>query len=369
MRAAACLFACLLILGLGAEAQTVRLKDLARVSAQRENSLVGYGIVTGLSGTGDSARSKVTRTTLANVLNRFDLGVTSDDIASRNVAVVMITASLPAYARPGDLVDVSVSSLGDARSLEGGTLLMAPLKGADGRVYVLAQGAVTIGGFRHDAQGNQVQKNHPTAGLVSGGGAVELGLQDEPEASSALALVLRRSDFGTAGRIADGINSHFAQRLAEARDASSVEVHIPAGFQGRIPAFVREIESLSVVPDLHARVVINERTGTLVAGGDVRISPISVVVGETRVTVTAETAVSQPGWVRGPLPGVRTEVYSNSQLRVQEPAAPKFVPAGPTRVTDLVQLLARSKTPPRDMISVLQAIKAAGALHAELIVQ
>jgi flagellar P-ring protein FlgI len=358
-----------LLLASGTEAQTVRLKDLARVSAQRENSLVGYGVITGLSGTGDSARSKVTRTTLANVLNRFDLGVTSDDVASRNAAVVMVTASLPAYARPGDLVDVNVSSLGDARSLEGGTLLMAPLKGADGRVYVLAQGAVTIGGFRHDSQGNQVQKNHPTAGLVSGGGMVEAGLQEEPEASPALALVLRRSDFGTAGRIADGINAHFSQQLAEARDASSVEVRIPSSFRSRVPAFVREIEALSVVPDLHALVVINERTGTLVAGGDVRISPVSVVVGETRVTVTAETAVSQPGLLRGPLPGVRTEVYSNSQMRVQESTTPKFVAAGPTRVTDLVQLLARSKTPPRDMISVLQAMKAAGALHAELIVQ
>lgn len=347
----------------------MRLKDLARVSAQRENSLVGYGVVTGLSGTGDSSRSKVTRTTLANVLNRFDLGVTSDDVASRNAAVVMVTASLPAYARPGDLLDVNVSSLGDARSLEGGTLLMAPLKGADGRVYVLAQGAITIGGFRHDAQGNQVQKNHPTAGLVSGGGTVEAGLNEEPEAHSSLALVLRRSDYGTAGRIADGINAHFSEQLAEARDASSVEVRVPTQYASRVPAFVREIEALSVVPDLHARVVINERTGTLVAGGDVRISPVSVVVGETRVTVTSETAVSQPGLLRGPLPGVRTELYTNSQLRAQESTEPKFVAAGPTRVTDLVQLLARSKTPPRDMISVLQAIKAAGALHAELIVQ
>lgn len=351
------------------EAQSVRLKDLARVGSQRENALVGYGVVTGLSGSGDSARSKATRVTLANLLSRFDLVISSDDIASRNVAVVMVTASLPAYARSGDHVDVNVSSVGDARSLEGGTLLMSPLKGADGRIYVLAQGALTVGGFRHDAQGNQVQKNHPTAGLVSGGGTVEVALEEASEVLPVLSLVLNQADFGTAGRMADRINQTFGGELAEVRDAGAIDVQVPAAYRAKVPAFVRQVEGLSVEPDQRARVVINERTGTLVAGGDVRISPVAVVVGETKVTVTAETAVSQPILLRAPGSGVRTEVYTNSQMRVQEPATPKFVPAGPTRVTDLVQLLAKGKTAPRDMISILQAIKAAGALHAELIVQ
>lgn len=368
MRAAALLLVVLLA-GQQAMAQAVRMKDLARIGAQRENPLVGYGVVTGLSGSGDSSRSKATRVTLSNLLNRFDLAIASDDIASRNVAVVMVTASLPAYARPGDHVDVSVSSLGDARSLEGGTLLMAPLRGADGRVYVLAQGAMTVGGFRHDAQGNQVQKNTPTAGLVSGGGTVEVALQDEPDLQPVLALVLKQADFGTAGRMADRINERFGVELAEVRDAGAIEVQVPPSFRGKVPAFVRQIEGLTVEPDFRARVVINERTGTLVAGGDVRISPVAVVVGETKVTVSAETAVSQPLLLRSAGSGVRTEVYTNSQLRVQEPVAPKFVPSGPTRVSDLVQLLAQGKTSPRDMISILQAIRAAGALHAELIVQ
>ncbi|MDR7268221.1 flagellar P-ring protein precursor FlgI [Pelomonas saccharophila] len=367
MRAA--LVLSLALVALPAQSQSVRLKDLARVGAQRENALVGYGVVTGLSGSGDSSRSKATRVTLSNLLNRFDLSIASDDIASRNVAVVMVTASLPAYARPGDHVDVSVGSVGDARSLEGGTLLMAPLKGADGRVYVLAQGALTVGGFRHDAQGNQVQKNHPTAGLVSGGGTVEVALQDGPDVQPLLSLVLNQADFGTAGRMADRINESFGADLAEVRDAGAVEVQVPLAYRTKVAHFVRQIEGLAVEPDHHARVVINERTGTLVAGGDVRISPVAVVVGETRVTVTAETAVSQPMLLRSPSSSVRTEVFTNSQLRVQEPVMPKFVPAGPTRVTDLVQLLAKAKTPPRDMISILQAIKAAGALHAELIVQ
>lgn len=359
----------LLTCSLLTQAQPVRLKDLARVSSQRENALVGYGVVTGLSGSGDSARSKATRVTLSNLLSRFDLAIASDDITSRNVAVAMITASLPAYARPGDHVDVNVSSVGDARSLEGGTLLMAPLKGADGRVYVLAQGALTVGGFRHDAQGNQVQKNHPTTGLVSGGGTVEAALEDVPDTQPVLSLVLNQADFGTAGRMADRINESFGADVAEVRDAGAIDVQVPRAYRTKVPAFVRQVEGLSVEPDHRARVVINERTGTLVAGGDVRISPVAVVVGETKVTVTAETAVSQPMLLRAPGSGVRTEVYSNSQLRVQEPTAPRFVPAGPTRVTDLVQLLAKGKTPPRDMISILQAIKAAGALHAELIVQ
>ncbi len=352
-----------------AQAQAVRLKDLARIAAQRENALVGYGVVTGLSGTGDSARSKATRTTLANLLSRFDLIVGSEDIASRNVAVVTITASLPSYARPGDQLDVTVSSLGDARSLEGGTLLMAPLKGADGRVYVLAQGPLTVGGYRHDAQGNRVQKNHPTAGLVSGGGTVEVALEEEGADNAELSLVLRQADYGTAGRMADQVNATFGKDVAEVRDAGALQIHVPPSFRPRLAAFIRQVEGLQVEPDQHARVVINERTGTLVAGGDVRISPVSVVIGETKVTVSAETSVSQPWLLRSAGSGVRTEVVTNSQLRLQEPAEPKFVPAGPTRVTDLVQLLAKAKTAPRDMISILQAIKAAGALHAELIVQ
>lgn len=360
-----------LLLGhlLMAQAQSVRLKDLGRIGAQRENALVGYGVVTGLSGSGDSSRSKATRVTLSNLLNRFDLSIASEDIASRNVAIVMVTANLPAYARPGDHIDISVSSVGDARSLEGGALLMAPLKGADGRIYVLAQGAVTVGGFRHDAHGNQVQKNHPTAGLISGGGTVEASVDNTPDAQPTLSLVLHRADFGTAGRVAERINESLGREVAEVRDAGAIDVQVPHAFRARVPAFVRQIEGLSVEPDHHARVVINERTGTVVAGGDVRISPVAVVVGETRVTVAAETAVSQPTLVRGSGAAIRTEAFTNSQLRVQEPAAPRFVPAGPTRVTDLVQLLAKGKTPPRDMISILQAIKAAGALHAELIVQ
>jgi flagellar P-ring protein precursor FlgI len=360
----------LAVVPLWADAQSVRLKDLARIQSQRENALVGYGLVTGLSGSGDSARSKATRLSLANVLGRFDIAVTSEDITSRNVAVVMVTASLPSYARPGDTIDVSISSVGDARSLDGGTLLLAPLKGADGRVYALAQGAVTVGGYRFDAQGNQVQRNHPTAGLVSGGGTIEAVVEDrEGDLPDAVALVLGAADFNTAGRIADQINGRFGGEFAVVRDAGAVDVQVPPAFGRRIPQFIRQLETLTVEPDQRARVVINERTGTIVTGGDVRISPVAVVVGEVKVSVVADTSVSQPQWLAAPGNGVRTEVVTNSRLKVEESRGGTFVPPGSTRVTDLVQLLSRAKTPTRDMISILQAIKAAGALHAELIVQ
>jgi flagellar P-ring protein FlgI len=353
-----------------AQAQSVRLKDVARIQSQRDNALVGYGIVTGLSGSGDSARNKATRVSLANVLSRFDIAITSEDIASRNVATVMVTANLPSYARPGDTIDVNISSVGDARSLDGGTLLMAPLKGADGRVYVLAQGPLTVGGYRFDAQGNQVQRNHPTSGLVSGGGTVEAVVDDrETDMPDTLALVLGAADFNTAGRMADQINARFGGEIAAVRDAGAVDVQVPASFVRRVPQFIRQLEALTVEPDQRARVVINERTGTIVTGGDVRISPVAVVVGEVKLTVVAETGVSQPQWVAGQSTGVRTEVVTNSRLKVDESRGGTFVPAGSTRVTDLVQLLSRAKTPTRDMISILQAIKAAGALHAELIVQ
>ena len=364
----------LLVLGLlvaaTAGAEPVRVKDLVRVSSQRENALVGYGIVTGLAGSGDTGRNKATRVSLANVLARFDLVLSSDDIASRNVAVVMVTASLPAYGRPGDSVDVLVNSIGDARSLEGGTLLMAPLKGADGRVYVLAQGALTVGGYRHDANGNQVQKNHPTSGLVSGGGTIEAGVGDaEAEPPETLSLSLAAPDFNTAGRIADAVNATFRAELATVRDAGALDIQVPERFRRRLAGFIRQIEGLSVEPDQRARVVISERTGAIVAGGDVRISPVAVAVGELKVTVTAENAVSQPQLLVAPNSGIRTETVTNSRLKVEEAQGPRFVPAGKTRIADLVQLLAKAKTPTRDIIAILQAIKAAGALHAELIVQ
>jgi flagellar P-ring protein precursor FlgI len=356
--------------GSAAMAQPVRVKDLGKLTSWRESGLVGYGLVTGLAGTGDSQRSKATRQSLANVLSRFELEVGSDDIQNRNVAAVMITASLPAFSRPGDALDVTVTSVGDARSLAGGSLLMAPLKGPDGRVYALAQGPLTVGGYRYDGNGNQVQKNHPTVGLISSGAMVEQGLTGgDRRSTDMVTFVLHQADFTTAGRIADAVNAALGENLAEVRDAAGVDIRLPAALRERVPVFMRRIESLSVEPDRRARVVVNERTGTVVTGGDVRIAKVAVSHGDLRITIAAETTVSQPLLVRQVGPEVGTRVITNSQLTVDEPAGTTFIPAGSVTVADLVQALSRAKTNTRDVIAILQAIKAAGALHADLIVQ
>lgn len=352
-----------------AAAQQVRIKDLGKISSSRESGLVGYGLVTGLAGTGDSQRSKATRQSLANLLSRFDLDVPSDDIQNRNVAVVMITAGLPTFSRPGDSLDVTVTSIGDARSLAGGNLLQAPLKGPDGRVYALAQGPLTVGGYRYDANGNQVQKNHPTVGLISAGATVEVGMAGERRSQESITFVLHDADYTTAGRVADAINASVGDSVAEVRDAAGVDIRVPPTLRERVPVFMRRIEALSVEPDRRARVVVNERTGTVVSGGDVRIDKVAVSHGDLKVTVEAETTVSQPLLVRQVGPEVGTRVVNNSRLRVDEPGGATYVPPGPVTVADLVQALSRAKTNTRDVIAILQAIKAAGALHADLIVQ
>jgi flagellar P-ring protein FlgI len=354
-----------------AQAQAVRIKDLGKISSSRESGLVGYGLVTGLAGTGDSARNKATRQSIANMLSRFDLAIASDDIQSRNVAAVMVSANLATYSRPGDTLDVTVTSVGDARSLVGGSLLLAPLKGPDGRVYALAQGSLTVGGYRYDANNNLVQKNHPTVGLISNGATVEVGMSVAGERPSveSLMFVLHDADYTTAGRIADAINELAGAGTAEVRDAAGIEIRVPLASRKQVPSFMRRLEALAVQPDRQARVVVNERTGTIVTGGDVRIAKVAVAYGNVTVTVASETFVSQPLVVGRAGPGVRTQEVTNSSLTVDEAPTSKFIPAGGTTVADLVQALTALKTNTRDTIAILQAIKAAGALHADLIIQ
>jgi flagellar P-ring protein precursor FlgI len=352
------------------QAQPVRIKDLGKLSGWRENALVGYGLVTGLAGTGDSSRNQATRQSLANMLSRFDLTISPDDVNSRNVAAVMVTASLPAFARAGDVIDVSVNSVGDARSLVGGTLMLAPLKAANGRIYALAQGAVLVGGYRYDANGNQVQKNHPTVGAVAGGARVEVGLAgDEPASVALLTFVLQDPDYTTANRIANAINARLGSAAARVRDAAGVDISVPADRQSNLAPLVTALEEVSITPDRRARVVINERTGTVVTGGDVRIERVAVSHGDLKVTVTTENAVSQPVLVRQTGADVRTQGYSNSQLAVDDRSGSVFLAANNNTVADLVQALSKMRVNTRDVISILQAVKSAGALHAELVVQ
>ena len=351
-------------------ADTVRLKDLGKLKGWEENALVGYGIVTGLAGTGDSSTNPTTRQAMSNVLGQFNLAMPASQIQSRNVAVVMITAALPPFAREGDTFDVTVTSAGDAKSLLGGSLILSPLKAANGRVYALAQGSLSVGGYRYDSNGNVMQKNHPTVGSVPNGAKVEIAVNDQilsPDQS--LTFVLTDPDYTTANRIATEINRQLGAGLAEAQDASGIQLHVPPDQQRQLVAFIAKIENVNIEPDRRARVVVNERTGTVVSGGDVRISQVAISHGDLKISIATTYSASQPNGTIGANRGARTVVVGNTKLDVAEPEGPGYVPPGSNTVADLVQSLTELKTDTRDVISILRAVKAAGALHAELIIQ
>jgi flagellar P-ring protein precursor FlgI len=363
------LLAVLLLPSVVAREVPLRAKDLGKVQGWRENVLVGTGIVTGLAGTGDSPGNRAARQALANVLTQFNLTIAPEQVSSRNVAVVVVTASLPAFARAGDTLDVTVTSSGDARSLLGGNLLLTALRAPNGRIHALAQGALSVGGHRYDANGNVVQKNHPTAGSIPNGATVELEVASlQPQRPTHVTFVLNEADYTTASRVVAAIHAQVGAGLARARDASGIEIEVPAAMQGDTVGFLARIENVSVEPDRRARVVINERTGTVVTGGDVRISRVAISHGDLKISIATQTSVSQPAYLGRTGPGVGTAIVSNSHLDVEEAAGVGYL-AGAGTVADLVQSLARMKTSTRDIISILRAVKAAGALHGELVVQ
>jgi flagellar P-ring protein FlgI len=361
---------CLVMLSLAtvAKADSVRVKDLGKLQGWRENALFGTGIVTGLAGTGDSSTNRATRQALANAMAQFNLTIPADQIQSRNVALVMVSASLPTFAREGDALDVTVTSTGDSRSLLGGSLLLTPLKAPNGRVYALAQGPLQVGGYRYDANGNVVQKNHPTVGSIPNGATVEVGVSAQMlDDQHNVTFVLNQADYTTANRVASAINSQVAPGIAQAKDASGIDILVPELDRRRLVAFFARLESV-MDPDRRARVVVNERTGTVVSGGDVRISKVSISHGDLKISIAEVNIASQPTMVVRPGPGVGTAIVTNTQVSVNEQPGGNFLSASST-VSDLVQSLARLKTPTRDIISILRAVKAAGALHAELVVQ
>jgi flagellar P-ring protein precursor FlgI len=361
------------------EQASVRIKEIAHIDGIRENALVGYGLVVGLAGTGDTARSGPTTQSIANTLTRFGVRITPDEVSSRNIAAVVITATLPRFPNAGDKIDVNVASMGDARSLVGGTLMLAPLRGPDDKIYALAQGPISVGGFRYDAFGNVVQKNHPTVGQIPGGATLEESLHT-PIVSPAgnLYVVLEDPDYTTAARVAETINAglpatadrdgHVSVR-ARAVDASRILVHLTSEEQANLVGIVEKIETATVVPDQVARVVINERTGTVVSGGDVRIGDVTITHGELKVTVATDFLVSQPLVLGRAGSGVRTAVVPDADIKVSEEDKPVVnLPSG-TSVADLVFALNKIKVSPRDIISILQGIKRAGSLRADLIIQ
>ena len=366
--------ALLFLLALPASAQAtvgeVRIKELGRFLGWRDNALVGYGIVTGLAGSGDSPRSGATRQALSNVLSRLGANILPEQVQSRNVAVVIVTATLPADANVGDRIDATVTSIGDARSLVGGTLLMTPLLGPDQRSYALAQGALVVGGYNFEDSVNLRQKNYPTSGTLSGGATVETAVASSlTGADQKLTFILRNPDFTTANRIADSINATLGSSAASVKSADKVIID---GALARIDTntLISRIEGVTVHPDEAARVVINERSGTVVAGGPVQISSVVIAQGDIKVSVSVDNEASQPYIFGGYVPGGRSLVVTNSKLEVSDAAKNDAVVSFPnTTVADLVQALHRAHVGTRSTIAILQAIKAAGALHADIIVQ
>lgn len=353
----------------GAAAAPVPVKDLGRFLGWRDSPLVGYGLVTGLAGSGDSPRNEVTRQALRNVLSRFGAQPGLDQLHSRNVAVVMVTASCPPSADVGDKINVAVTSIGDARSLVGGSLLMTPLLGADQRTYALAQGALVVGGYRFDAERNLEQRNHPTAAIIPGGAIVEAARSAELLTESGeLVFLLDEPDAATARRLAEAINRSQNSQLAEVRDAKAVIIR-PTGEEGDLYRLVAGIESLAIEPARWARVVVNERSGTVVTGGDVLISSVAISQGDIRVSVSVENRASQPTLLGGLAPQARSLIVSNTRLAVDESQRDAVVTFPNTTVADLMTGLVQARVSTREMIAILQAVKAAGALHADIIVQ
>lgn len=348
----------------------VRLKEIARVAGVRDNPLTGYGLVFGLSGSGDSARNRATLQSVANTLRTFGVNVALDDLASRNVAAVIVTAKLPAFAEPGQPLDVLVSSSGDARSLSGGTLMLAPLTGPDGRVYAIAQGAISVGGYQFEALTASVQKNHPTVGVIPSGATVEQAppLQVTGDGRH-LSILLNEPDFTLANRIVQSLQSTLPGINARAEHAGKITVTYPVAPSNMVAEIAR-LENVQVRPERKSRVVVNERTGTIVAGGGVRLGRVSISQGDLRVEISTEYSVSQPGGLLiRPSSNIQTAIVPHSEINTREGTAPLVsVPEGAT-VADLLSALRSIRLPTRDVIAVLQSIKAAGALDGELVIQ
>jgi flagellar P-ring protein precursor FlgI len=346
-------------------APSVRVKELATIQGVRSNPLFGYGLVVGLKGTGDGTQAEFTTQSLANLLRRSGVSVPQSAIRVRNVAAVMVTADLPPFTRAGQRLDVQVSSIGDAKSLQGGTLLIAPLQGPDGATYAVAQGAVSIGGaFLGGGGGNSVTKNHPTTGRIPGGAIVEREVAGAFGDAGEFRLLLNQPDFATASRIVGAVNSSFGSAVARAEDAVSIVIDPPAEFASSGVSLLARIQEIEVEPDASARIVINEKTGTVVMGNDVRISTVALAHGNLTVEVGTYYETSQP------MPfseNGETVVVPQTELYAEEGANSVITLKEGATVSEIVESLNDLGVSARDMIAILQAIRSAGALHAEIV--
>jgi len=340
-----------------------KIKDIAYFMGSRSNALIGYGLVVGLNGTGDNTNTLFTVNTLANILDNMGINVDPTQVKIKNVAAVMVTAKLPPFLRIGSRIDIQASSIGDAKSLEGGTLLMTPLKATDGKVYAVSQGPISTGGFSiSGASGSSVQKNHPTVGFISGGATVEKEVPIHYDELSSLDLVLKTPDFTTAGKTAAAICSAVPGMTARAVDAATIKLELPPGQHGDMVAMVTQVENVEVQPEVSAKVVINERTGTIVMGENVRITPVAVAHGSLTVQITEKSAVSQPL----PFSQGQTVVTPQTSIQVQEAKGALAVVGGGVTIGQVIQGLNAIGATPRDLINILQSIKAAGAMQADL---
>jgi len=353
----------LALLLLATPAHAVRVKDIASVKGVRSNPLIGYGLVIGLAGSGDKKGTEFTVQSLASVLGGMGIGVDPSQIQVKNVAAVMVTATLEPFARAGTQVDALVSSLGDATSLEGGTLALTPLYGADGEVYALAQGALSVGGFNvSSGAGSSVQKNHPTVGRLVGGATIEREVPWSLAGQRTFQLALQRADFTTALRVANAINGALGAQVAVADDPGTLHVELPDDAPGGAVGFMAALEAVEVEPDRVARVVLNERTGTVVMGETVRLGTVAIAHGGLSISIQAINDVSQPQ----PFSEGTTTPVRNDNVNVDEEGTKLNVVQGPVTIDELVRALNAMGVTPRDLIAILQAIKAAGALSAEL---
>src|SRR5580658_4105140 len=341
-----------------------RLKDLAGIEGVRDNQLIGYGLVVGLAGKGDTQQTVFSPQSLANMLERMGISVPGATIRVKDTAAVMITATLPPFAQPGIHVDVTAAAIGDATNLQGGILVLSPLKAADGQVYASAQGPLVLGGFMAGQGGNSQTVNHPTVGRVPGGGIVER-TAPAPALKGALHLQLRYADFTTASRVAAVLNAKYGvagSMPARAENSALVSVMVPAAYAARPIDFIAEMETLTVDADRPARVVVNERTGTIVMGRDVHISPVAILHGNLTVEIQTSLEVSQPP----PLSGGNTVAVAKLGVEAKEQPARNVVLQQGATVEELVRALAAIGSTPRDVIAILQNLRAAGALEAEL---
>ncbi|HHO75146.1 MAG TPA: flagellar basal body P-ring protein FlgI [Deltaproteobacteria bacterium] len=355
------LFVLILIMVVSDPVFGVRVKDLVEIQGVRENTLSGYGLVVGLNGTGDKSGSQFTIRSLANMLRNMGITIDPNSLKVKNVAAVMVTAKLPPFARSSQKLDCTISSVGDATSLAGGTLILTPLFGPDGKVYAMANGPMSVGGFAVEgASGTGVTKNFPTVGTVPGGAVVERSI--ETDLGPNMTLVMNIPDFTTAFRLATSINKRLGKDVAHALDLSTIQVTVPEEYQGSIVRFVSVIEAVDVIPDSRARVIVNERTGTVVMGDNVQISTVAIAHGSLSIKITEVPYVSQPA----PLSGGVTTVAPQTGVSVEEGGQRLVMLPKGTTIGDLVSALNAIGVSPRDLVVILQCIKRTGALYADL---